>query len=101
MLNAEPMLCVHTPAGVHMRGCFGDRDRLFLIVESNDRQDRPKNFFLRDAHRRLHVGEHSRLDEPALAAFGPRRLAAEHALSAFALRDVDVVEDLLVFAAAS
>src|SRR6185437_8683391 len=30
----------------------GDLDRLFLVVESNHRKDRPEHFLLRDAHRR-------------------------------------------------
>src|SRR3984885_15117221 len=47
-----------------------DLDRLFLVVESDHREDRAEDFLLRDAHLGLDLGEDGRLDEPPLSAFG-------------------------------
>src|SRR5690606_2092746 len=58
-----------------------DRDRLVLVLERDHRQYRPEYFLLRDPHAVVNPGEDGGLDEPAFAAFGPRRLAAsEHRL---------------------
>ena len=60
-------------------------------------EHRPEDFLLRDAHVVADAGEDGRLDEPAVAALRPGgRAAAQHALGALALGDVDVGEDLLV-----
>src|SRR3546814_3390851 len=45
---------------------FGDRDRLFLAVEGDQRRDRPENLLLRDPHGGRHTREHRRLDEIAV-----------------------------------
>src|ERR1700727_1603874 len=73
-----------------------DLDRLFLVVESDHREDRAEDFLLRDAHLGLDLGEDGRRDEPSFPAFGTRRLtAAEHAGGALVFGDFDVVEHLL------
>src|ERR1700734_1571491 len=54
----------------------GDLDRLFLVVESDHREDRAEDFLLRYAHLGLDPGEDSRLDEPSFSAFGTRGFGA-------------------------
>src|SRR5271168_4829971 len=54
--------------GKPVLGVVGDLDRLFLVVESDHREDRAEHFLLRDAHLGLDPGEDSRLDEPSFAA---------------------------------
>src|ERR1700722_4071480 len=65
-----------------------DLDRLFLVVESDHREDRAEDFLLRDAHLGLNLGEDGRLDEPSFSASG-------HAGVALVFGDFDVVEHLL------
>src|ERR1700722_960516 len=77
-------------------GVVGDLDRLFLVVESDYREDRAEHFLLRDAHIGLDPGEDGRLDEPSFSAFGTRGLpAAEHTRGSLVFGDFDVVEHLL------
>ena len=75
----------------------GDLDGVLFVLELDDRQDGAEDFLLGDAHLVVDAGEDRRLDKVGAAAFGRRRrAAAEHALCAFALGDVDVAEDLLI-----
>src|SRR5262245_2955452 len=75
----------------------GDGDRFLLVFELDDGQHRPEHLLLGDAHLVVDAGEDCGLDEvlaaPLLLA---RRAAAQDALGALALSDVDVGEDLLV-----
>src|SRR3569833_2339240 len=70
-----------------------DGNRVFFVLEGNDRQHRPEHFFLGDAHAVLHPGEDRRLDEIAAELLGP--LAAEGSRRAFGLGNVEIFEHLL------
>ena len=67
------------------------RERLVEVLDLDDREHRAEDLLLRDARRRLDVGDDRRLDEVALR--GPGLAAGDEA--AFLLADPDVVEDLL------
>src|SRR6476619_7146351 len=64
-------------------------DRVVDVFVRDERDDRPEDLFLRDRHRRLHVVEHRRLDEPA-AVEALRPTAPEHELRALVLALLDV-----------
>ena len=90
-------------AGPHAGGeavarVVGDRDRLLLVLERDDRQHRAEDLLLRDAHVVVDAGEDRRLDEQAASrAFdlgGPCRRAQSWRPRSWPI--VDVVEHLLV-----
>jgi hypothetical protein len=62
------------------------------VVAGNDRNHGAEDFFLRDAHLGIDVGEDRRLDEPAVLVIAfVEAIAAAHQLRAFVLADLDVL----------
>ncbi len=80
------------------RDVVGDLDGFLVGLEADDRQHRSEDLFLRDTHPVGYAGEDRRLHEEfAVAACrAAGRPAAQQALRAFRLRDLDVLQDLLV-----
>lgn len=85
------MSLVQTPAAEAVAAVVGEGDGLVLVVEGDHGEDGTEDLLLGDAHAVVYAGEDGRLDEPASVVRG---LAAEGEPGAFALSDVDVVEDL-------
>src|SRR5712671_3361855 len=68
-------------------------DSIFQVITRNNRNHRPEDFFLRDAHLRVDIAEYRRLHEPAILIVAlVEPLAAAHQLRAFVLADRDVAE---------
>ena len=74
----------------------GDRQRLGVVLEGRDREDRPEDLLLEDPHLVMAL-EHRRLDVEALAEVARQVVAsaAGEQLGAFLAADVDVAQDLL------
>jgi len=75
------------------------RERLLEVVDPNDREHRPEDLFLGEAHVRVDVREHRGLDEKAVlvdAAGQPRAARLEG--GAFLVSDPDVLEGVRQFA---
>ena len=70
-----------------------DLDGIRHVVAGDDRNHRPENFFLRDAHLGIDVDEHGRFQEPAVLVFALiQTIAAANHLGAFGLGDFDVAQ---------
>ncbi len=77
-------------------GVVGDAQRIGLVVERDHREHGPEDFFLRNAHVVGDAREDGGRHELALSvALAGERMAAEHALGAAGLGDLDVVQDFL------
>src|SRR5438093_1032464 len=68
--------------GPHARGeaigeAVGDPDRLFIVLERQDRQHGTEHLLARHLHFRRDAREDRGLDKPSVAAFGPARGAAD------------------------
>lgn len=80
-----------------VRGIVGARERLTLIGEGGDGNERPKHLLAVDAHVVLDVGEDGGGDEEALAAGDVLlRLTASNQLGALGLAALDVGQDAVV-----
>ena len=68
-------------------------DGVFEILAGNDRHHRPEDFFLRDAHLGIDVGEYGRLHEVAVLVFAfIQTIAAALHAGAFGLSDLHILQ---------
>src|SRR5271157_858503 len=71
----------------------GDFDGVFEVVAGDDRNNWAKDFFLRDAHFGVDVGEDGGLHKPAVLVIAfIKAIAAAEQLCAFVFADLDVAE---------
>ncbi|CAM2147310.1 hypothetical protein PT2222_10131 [Paraburkholderia tropica] len=98
---AAEAICARAVTRPHARAeaverVVGDLQRFLFGLERGHRNDRPEDLFLEDAHLVV-AAEHGRLHVIARAEFAGQRVAfaANQALRAFLLAEVDVREDLL------
>src|ERR1019366_6131574 len=72
---------------------IGDRDGIFEAVAGDDRNHRPEDFFLRNAHLGIDLGKYGRFDKPAMLVFAlVKPMAAADEFSAFGFSDLDVFQ---------
>ena len=86
----RPDVCGEPVAGV-----VGESDRVVLVVERRDADDRPEDLFLEDAHVGPDVGEHRR-GEVVAGVQVCGALAAGHQAGAFGDSALDVGNDSVV-----
>src|SRR5665213_519894 len=90
-VNARDVAAPHA-GGQTIYRAIGDSESILVVLEWDDRRDRPEDLLLRDAHLMRYAAEHGRADKVTqLAAAG----ASGHDLRTFTAADFDVIKHAL------